>query len=272
MSQRKPTRKNRTKPLKTRSRTRRKPESSSKAEESLWKSLNAYELDFVRTLVNSPENWEFRFRAAVGSDFQLSGVVDASGQSNPDRQCVSSLKYRSIARKAFTKQPGMTTELFNKQTIDMMEPVFLVEGEFDALTFEQAGYKAVSLPNAQYQPTPEDKDLLLSAEYVILAGDNDDAGRKAMTKLFREMRERTYLLQWPDKIKDSNQFYLEECKGDISVFRTKITALTQAAKSKPMEGVYDVRQRLLTQDREASVGHPNRLQILIARTRCNGNH
>ena len=157
----------------------------------------------------------------------------------------------------------MTTELFNKQTIDMMEPVFLVEGEFDALTFEQAGYKAVSLPNAQYQPTPEDKDLLLSAEYVILAGDNDDAGRKAMTKLFREMRERTYLLQWPDKIKDSNQFYLEECKGDISVFRTKITALTQAAKSKPMEGVYDVRQRLLTQDREASVGHPNRFRFSL---------
>jgi CHC2 zinc finger/DnaB-like helicase C terminal domain/Toprim-like len=176
---------------------------------------------------------------------------------------VASLKYRSTRGKYFCKQPGMITELFNKQTIDMLEPVFLVEGEFDALTLEQAGYKAVSLPNAQYQPTPADKDLLLSAEYVVLAGDNDEAGRKAMGKLFREMRERTYLLQWPGNYKDANQFYLEECKGDLSVFRTKVAALVSTAKSKPMEGVYDVRQRLLTQDRESSIGHPNRLKFSL---------
>jgi archaellum biogenesis ATPase FlaH len=185
---------------------------------------------------------------------------DISGSSG---QSVTSLKYRSTRGKFFCKQPGMTTELFNKQTIDMMEPVFLVEGEFDAMTFEQAGYKAVSLPNAQYQPTPEDKDLLLSAESVILAGDNDDAGKKAMTKLFREMRERTFLLQWPEGVKDANQFFLETCGRDVSVFRTKIDGLVAAARSKPMEGVYDVRQRLLTQDRESSIDHPSRLRFSL---------
>ena len=55
----------------------------------------------------------------------------------------------------------MATDLFNLGTIDFLEPVFLVEGEFDALTFEQAGFRAVSLPNAQYQPTPEDKDFII---------------------------------------------------------------------------------------------------------------
>jgi hypothetical protein len=185
---------------------------------------------------------------------------DTSGSSG---QSVSSLKYRSTRGKFFCKQPGMGTSIFNLQTLDFLEPVFLVEGEFDALTFEQAGYKAVSLPNAQYQPTPEDKDLLLSAESVILAGDNDDAGKKAMTKLFREMRERTFLLQWPEGVKDANQFFLETCGRDLSVFRTKIDGLVAAARSKPMEGVYDVRQRLLTQDREASVGHPNRLKFSL---------
>lgn len=185
------------------------------------------------------------------------------GKSMADSGSVCSIKYRSVAGKYFTKQPGMGTFLWNTQTIDMLEPVFLVEGELDALTLEQAGYKAVSLPNAQYQCSPEDKDLLLSAEYVVLAGDNDDAGRKAMTKLFREMRERTYLLQWPAKCKDANQFFIEECKGEISVFRTKIDGLVAVARSKPMEGVYDVRERLLNQDREASVGHPNRLRFSL---------
>ena len=117
----------------------------------------------------------------------------------------------------------MGTYLFNAATIDYLEPVFLVEGELDALTLEQAGFRAVSLPNATYQPTPADKDLLLSAEYVVLAGDNDEAGKKAMEKLWREMKEpASFLLQWPAGIKDANEFFLETCKGSMSVFRTKI--------------------------------------------------
>jgi hypothetical protein len=176
---------------------------------------------------------------------------------------VSSLKYRSIKGKYFCKQPGMTTELFNKQTIDMMEPVFLVEGEFDALTLEQAGYKAVSLPNAQYQPTPEDKDLLLSAEFCVLAGDNDDAGKKAMQKLWAEMKERTYLLQWPEGIKDANQFFLETCGRDVSIFRTKIDGLVQEAKARPMAGIYSLQESLMNSTEENIKDDPNRFRFSI---------
>ena len=137
----------------------------------------------------------------------FSSISGSSGQS------VTSVKYRSTRGKFFCKQPGMTTQLFNSQTIDTIEPVFLVEGEFDACVLEQAGFRAISLPNAQYTCSPEDKDLLLSAEYVILAGDNDEAGKKAMTKLWAEMKERTFFLTWPGKCKDANQFYLEDCKA-----------------------------------------------------------
>lgn len=189
--------------------------------------------------------------------------VGTDRNSNSPERIVSSVKYRSIVGKHFCKQPGMSTHLFNSGTIDTIEPVFLVEGEFDCAVLEQAGFRAISLPNAQYTCSPQDKDLLLSAEYVILAGDNDEAGKKAMGKLFREMRERTFLLNWPAGIKDANQFYLETCKGDQSVFRTKINELILVAKSKPMEGVYDVRQRLLTANRDESVDHPNRLRFSL---------
>jgi DNA primase len=175
---------------------------------------------------------------------------------------VTSLKYRSIARKAFCKQPGMATELFNRQTIDMMEPVFLVEGEFDAACLEQAGFKAVSLPNATYQCTPEDKDSLLSAEYVVLAGDNDDAGKKAMEKLWAEMRERTYLLQWPAGIKDANAFW-DASGRDLSVFRTKIAALVQEAKSRPMAGIYSLQESLMNSTEENVKDDPNRFRFSL---------
>jgi len=176
---------------------------------------------------------------------------------------VSGLKYRSIVGKYFCKQPGMATELFNSGTVDMLEPVFLVEGEFDALTLEQAGFKAVSLPNAQYQPTPADKDLLLSAEYVVLAGDNDDAGKKAMGKLWAEMKERTYLLQWPAGVKDANQYFLESCGGQISVFRTKIDGLVQEAKARPMAGIYSLQESLMNSTEENVKDDPNRFRFSL---------
>jgi len=72
MPQRKPTRSKSTKDSKTRSRIRPLPTLSLKAEELMHQRLNAYELDTVRMLVNSPENRELRYRLWVGWLSQLS--------------------------------------------------------------------------------------------------------------------------------------------------------------------------------------------------------
>jgi hypothetical protein len=156
---------------------------------------------------------------------------------------VISIKYRSIVRKAFCKQGGMATALFNTETIDLFEPVYLVEGELDACALEQAGFHAVSLQSASTHPTPEQKDQLMRAGMVILAGDNDGGvGEGIMQKLWRELQERTYLLKWPPGVKDANQFFLETCKWDVSIFQTKIEELTLAAKSQPMADVYSIQE------------------------------
>ena len=81
---------------------------------------------------------------------------------------VLSLKYRSIARKSFCKQPGMASALFNTESIDLFAPVMLVEGELDAAVLVQAGFNAVSLQSASTYPTPSQKDQLMRAESVIL--------------------------------------------------------------------------------------------------------
>jgi len=186
----------------------------------------------------------------------FSSISGSSGQS------VTSVKYRSTRGKFFCKQPGMTTQLFNSQTIDTIEPVFLVEGEFDACVLEQAGFRAISLPNAQYICSPEDKDLLLSAEYVILAGDNDEAGKKAMTKLWAEMKERTFLLQWPVGVKDANAFW-DACGRDQSIFRTKIDGLVQEAKARPMLGIYSLAEALMNSTEENIKDDPSRFRFSL---------
>lgn len=207
------------------------------------------------------------FRADVGKLAGESGR-DVSGGGwlafpTFDGSSVSGIKYRSILGKFFCKQPGMATSLFNVAGIDCLEPVFLVEGELDCAVLVQAGYTSVSLPNAQYQCSPEDKDKLLSAEYVILAGDNDEAGKKAMTKLWAEMKERTFLLQWPEGVKDANQFFLETCGRDLSVFRTKIDGLVQEARVRPMAGIYSLQESLMNSTEENVKDDPSRFRFSI---------
>lgn len=174
---------------------------------------------------------------------------------------VTSIKYRSIVRKAFTKQAGMATALFGADQIDIFSPVYVTEGEIDALTLIQAGFCAVSLPSATTGLTPEMKDQIMRAECVILAGDTDDVGTAAMDKLWRDLSERTYLLKWPDGMKDANQTFLEHSKRDLSIFRTTVEDLTKKAKTQPMPDVYNLQEVMTSSSTGGLTDHPNRLRF-----------
>lgn len=175
---------------------------------------------------------------------------------------VTSVKYRSIVGKYFCKQPGMGTYLWNTESLDFCEPIFLCEGELDAMTLEMSGVRAVSLPNATCTVTPEWKDMLLSAECVILAGDNDGAaGTKKMQQLWAEMQERTFYLKWPGSCKDANEFFLTVCNRNLSVFRTKVNELTQLAKSTPMPGIYSLQEMMVSRAEDNIADHPHRFRF-----------
>lgn len=175
---------------------------------------------------------------------------------------VTSIKYRSIVRKAFCKQGGMVTSLYNTETIDVFEDVYLVEGEVDALTMEQAGFRSVSLASASSHPTAEQKDMLMKANRVFLAGDCDGAvGDVIMEKLWRELSERAYRLKWPDGMKDANQTYLEQCKGDLSIFRTEVGRLTHEAVKMPLPDVYSLKEVMISSVHGSLVDHPQRFRF-----------
>ncbi len=181
-----------------------------------------------------------------------------------DGDKVVSVKYRSLARKkpgGFARQPGMATSLFNTEDIDPFEPVYVTEGEFDCAVLNQAGFKAVSLANAAAKPTPEQKDKLMGASQVILAGDTDEAGTGAMSRLWKELGERTYLLKWPEGFKDANEFFLRGCSRDVSIFRTKVEELVAKAKSQPLPSVYSLHETLLSGEDSVLADHPDRMRF-----------
>jgi hypothetical protein len=161
-----------------------------------------------------------------------------------DGDKITALKYRSVKAKDFLYKTGMKTSLFNLQNVDPFEDCFVVEGEPDAMVLAQAGFVAVAYPGASYNPTPDERDALTRANRIFLAGDMDNPGQAAMTKLWTELRERTFKIEWPQGMKDANQTYLEKCAGDVEVFRQEVEALKKKALEQPIPFVYDLRQTL----------------------------
>lgn len=162
-----------------------------------------------------------------------------------DESLIRMVKFRSIFRKrpgGFQRMTNMETCLFNTDCVDVFEPVYLVEGEYDAAILEQAGFRAVSICSASSYPTAAQKDQLMKASQVFLAGDNDGgAGNKVMDKLWREMGAGTYRLLWPD-CKDANETFLKHCGGDQAKFVQLVDDLTRKAKSQPMPDVYSIQE------------------------------
>jgi DNA primase len=115
---------------------------------------------------------------------------------------VISIKYRSIVRKAFSRKFGMATALFNSETIDFLDDLYVTAGEWDALVLEQAGFHAVSIGSDTTPVTPEMITKLRLSDRVILAGDSDESGTRAMDKLQEKIPAALRLI-WPG-VKDAN--------------------------------------------------------------------
>lgn len=177
---------------------------------------------------------------------------------------VISVKYRSIIRKkpgGFSRQGGMATAMFNTETIDPFEPVYVTEGEFDTCVLEAAGFRAVSVPSAGTKLSPEMKDKLMSASQVILAGDSDETGTSYMSKLWKELSERCYLLSWPSGMKDANQTFLEHCHRDHSKFKNLVQELTDKAKSQPLPDIYSIQEVMKHGEDTSLADRPDRLRF-----------
>jgi hypothetical protein len=157
---------------------------------------------------------------------------------------VVSVKWRAAGdvekRDRFRYEAGMQTSgLFNTDTIDPLDELYLTEGEFDAITLEQAGFRAVSIRSASQSAqklAPQIKDMLIRAERIYLAGDNEKSGvgLQAMERLLKDLGEKAHLILWPradnEEKKDANSFFVTDCKGDAPLFRKRVMELSAESR------------------------------------------
>lgn len=172
---------------------------------------------------------------------------------------VTCLKYRSVFAKAFVRKANMETGLYNVDTIHPFDDIHVCEGELDALVLEQAGFNAVALPGANYNLSDSERDRLISANRIFLAGDSDLPGQQAMNKLWTELRDRTYLLKWNEG-KDANDA-LMRLGGDLSKFSQLVESLKAKALEQPMPFVHDLAESLHHSDDISPLDNPARLRF-----------
>lgn len=169
------------------------------------------------------------------------------------------VQYRSIVARERCRFPGMSTTIFNGDTVEGISPVFVCEGAFDSLVLEQAGFRSVAMYNASQGLSPEDKDIIMNADSVILAVDTDEAGMACAAKLQAELGEKTLTIRWPEK--DANDTLLKTCGGDKAKFKELVDGLVSAAKETPMPSVHSLQEAMLHSGRTDLTNHPDRLKF-----------
>lgn len=147
-------------------------------------------------------------------------------------------------QKHFRMETGAERILYKID--DMAETTIIVEGEFDALSCEVAGFQnCVSVPDgapdvnsktyaSKFSFLEADETRLAKVKAWVLAVDADAPGQRLEEELARRLgAEKCRRVTWPEGIKDANQCLQDLGKG----------ALAQAiedAKPYPLEGVLGV--------------------------------
>ncbi|MBU4131531.1 MAG: bifunctional DNA primase/helicase [Proteobacteria bacterium] len=156
--------------------------------------------------------------------------------------CVN-IKYRT-GTKDFRQEKGGKKCLWRRDKAMGSEKKVLIitEGEMDALSCVVAGYEAVSIPdgapsensknfNTKFDFLKNTEGFFDRFEKIILAGDDDAPGKRAIQELGRRIGvERCYVLEYPAGCKDSNDVLVKHGKNTLK-------SVIEKAKPFPVEGI-----------------------------------
>ena len=163
----------------------------------------------------------------VAARFKLGYVQDVKGMSTalviPMLRADGSYSYqlRNISNDEALKhykpkvEEAGEAELFNSEAIKQPKPVAIVEGAIDALSVISAGMEAIALNGAQNKGKLYDLIQKHKAKLppIILALDNDEAGRKAQAeikKMLDKDKIQSYSINLALKYKDPNEALQKE--------------------------------------------------------------
>lgn len=133
---------------------------------------------------------------------------------------LAALKYRSVSSKAFWYARGGQPIRKCVYGINVVyriraKTVVLTEAEIDAMSAMTAGYPAIAVGSANISPEQAEQIIRSPVERVIVASDNDDAGKELFRKVVSYLNGvvEIFAVEWGNyKTKDLNEFLV--CYGE----------------------------------------------------------
>lgn len=150
------------------------------------KPTNENIINFFKTRGISKETLKKNFFDVMSTE---TGDVSFVYRKNFD---IHSVKVRSIKEKRFSGKKIKDLCLWKLDFADTENPLIITEGEMDALSFDEQGINnAVSVPTGAgaFSWIDTDYEELEKFKCIILAFDNDEAGKNAVEKIIKRMPE-----------------------------------------------------------------------------------
>lgn len=134
-------------------------------------------------------------------------------------------KFRAVDRKEWRSTTGVSRGLYNEDALRTGDaPIVITEGEIDCLSVMQAGYlRTVSLPDG-WTPDGGKRECLIEVEallrqspFVIVAGDNDEAGASLPKTVANILAGHDVRYpRWPDGCKDASDVLMKFGEGELA--------------------------------------------------------
>ena len=163
-------------------------------------------------------------------------------------EVLQNIKFRSLppALKTFKRVSDCKSILFNVDCLAGKKEIFAVEGEFDAITLLQAGFKnVISGTTGAGNFDPQWIDQLKRLSKIFLCYDPDEAGQKGARSLAKRLGyNRCFNVELPEG-QDINEFFKQH---DIFEFQ----ALVRQAHKFDLPGVISTTQAIELLAREKS--------------------
>ncbi len=161
-------------------------------------------------------------------------------------------KARALSEKRFKQKLDGEPRFWNLDAVlsSGSEMVYITEGEMDALALIEAGIpveEVVSVPNGAPAQSSEEPEESNRYRYVdagleegfsrvkrfVLVTDNDPPGQALRQDMVRLLGPaRCYFIDWPDGVKDANDFLLKHGGADLRIF------VQEAVQEWPIKGLY----------------------------------
>lgn len=199
--------------------------SSKHNSEAIWMQTIAHTCGYCSTIIPRSNN--------LGNWYKASVLLNKKTTS-----CQMSLKRETIKHNGFVYCVNVNSGALLVRHCGCI----YVCGNCDALAVVTAGFEATSIPdgapsansknfNSKFDFLKNANDVFDKFEKIVLAGDNDDPGKRAIEELGRRIGyERCYVVRYPDGCKDINDVLKKHGSSEV------VRVINQA-KPYPVEGI-----------------------------------